>query len=278
MHIKIDWLSFTIPVRLGVENGQGFAVNVENAFFDTFGKDITDQCFGGKWQERPHGRAPYSNSYDVLSSDAVAFINPRVENCLVEYSGKGCDKLRELGALETILETVKNRVTRLDLACDIETDVDPVDFAPKGQYATSATYSDMVSKTGKTVYVGSQASERYTRVYRYNAPHPRSKLLRVEFVFRRKVARAVAQKILDGNEAQVAAWAGDKANFHHASWLPSDAKADITAFPRPEREAGKTVFWLIKSVSPAFVRLVREGVIADPEQFLQQFFLSPLER
>jgi hypothetical protein len=48
--------------------------------------------------------------------------------------------------------------------------------------------------------------------------------------------------------------------------------ADISVVA-PERRGGGTVFWLIKSVAPAFQRLVREGVIREPGKFLNEYFL-----
>jgi len=274
MRTQIDWLSFTVAIHAGIENPDGYAVAVENGLHDLFGSHIVKQIFAGNWKERKSGRAPYSESYDVAKTGIVVFCNPKIGNVLVEMSGRACEYVREVGLQSAVLEMAQLRLTRLDLAVDIETDTMPTEFAKKGQYATTKTYSALSSQSGETVYLGSVNSERYTRVYRYKKPHPRAGLLRVEFVFRRKVARAIAQEILVQGEMAIAAAYGVRENFHHACWLPTDTADSFTTFSRPEHGTTSTVFWLVKSVAPAFRRLVREGVISDPQPFLDRYFLS----
>jgi hypothetical protein len=273
VNVIIDWLSFTVPIYAGVSNPEGFAVRVENGLYDMFGQDIVEQVFGGKWNERKGGRAPYSNSYDIAQSGAVVFLNPTVDHVLVELSGQACDRIRNMDLLSHILELSQNRITRLDLACDIETPTTPVEFAPEAQYATTTTYSAIRSKTGETVYIGSTASERYTRVYRYAPPHPRSRYLRVEFVFRRKVARTIAQEILVQGLMAVAAWSGDKTHFRHIAWSPTDQSDDIRPFAKQTMKQANTFYWLVNVVAPAFRTLVLKGDIPDPEAFIRNYFL-----
>jgi len=274
MRCEIDWLSFTVPIYAGVENAEGFAVAIENGLYDLFGQHIVKQIFGGKWEERKGGRAPYSNSYDCAGRGIVVFANPKINHILVEVSGTGCEYIRNTGLENGVLEMAQMRLSRLDMAVDIETDIKPSDFAPKAQYASTISYSELNSKTGQTVYLGSTTSERYTRVYRYFHPHPRSKFLRVEFVFRRKVARVIGQEILVQGRAAVAELCGRKARFTSPVWQPSDKADNFYTYSGSEREGGKTLFWLVNSVAPAFKRLVREGVIVDADKFLTSYFLS----
>jgi len=42
---------------------------------------------------------------------------------------------------------------------------------------------------------------------------------------------------------------------------------------KPERLAGNTVTWLVRSVAPAIKRLISEGVITDPAAFFDQYFI-----
>lgn len=273
MQVKMDWLSFTAPVYAVSSDLDVFASNVMGGLLQLVGPDTFKAALDTEWKERKGGRAPYSYSHDLGQSGIVVFSNPRIGNVLVELSGKACDSVRSMGVFQELLARVQNRITRCDLACDIECSTLPSEFAPKEHYGTSKTYSSLNSQSGETVYLGSTASERYTRVYRYKVPHPRSHLLRVEFVFRRKVARAFVAELLVQGEQAVAAWAGNKEHFRHPIWKPTDEPDRFTAYARAEREAGKTVFWLITSVAPAFKRLVDEGVIEHPEEFLNSYFL-----
>jgi len=272
MDTKVDWLSFTVPVQGGYEDVETFAQYLLGALWGTVGETIFDKCFQYEWKERKAGRAPYSHSHDVGETSIVVFSNPKRNDALVELSGKACEFVRSLGLLKSLIERVQTRVTRVDLATDIETKTKPTEFSPKEKYASTFTYSELNSRTGQTVYLGSINSERYTRVYRYAPPHPRAKYLRVEFVFRRKVARAICEEILVQGEAAVSAWAGNKAHFDHKDWKPTDTSESITTTSKQEWDAGRTIVWFKRQVAPAFRRLVSEGAIRDPELFLREVF------
>jgi len=273
MDVKIDWLSFTVPVYAGTLDLEQYATHVVGGLLVAVGEHCFNWMFDTQWIERKAGRAPYAYSHTIGTSGIVVFSNPKRNDVLVELSGKACDYIRIVGVQEELLERVKNRVTRLDLACDMETSTTPVDFAPRSQYATTKTYSEISSRTGQTVYLGSMASERYTRVYRYAYPHPRARCLRVEFVFRRKVARAVVDQILGEGETSVAIWAGNRENFNHSAWIHDDSQITIKTGTRQEWDAGRTLTWLRRQVKPAVRRLMAEMEIADQEKFLREVFL-----
>jgi len=277
MRVIVDWLSFTLPVQGSDGDLEDFASNVLGTIYTHLGKEIFDNVFNREWQERAGGRAPYSYSHDVGATGIVIFTNPRRSELLVEVGGKGCEYLRSQLLLDDTLSHVQTTITRLDVAADVETQVLPHEFAPEANYPTTRSYSKLCSQSGETVYIGSQHSEKFIRVYRYKSPHPRSRFLRIEFVFRRKVARAVCGEILVQGEEAVAAWAGENAHFLHPIWNVKDDHEKFFVFDRPEREAGKTTYWLIQSVAPAFRRLVHEGVIKDPLNFLQTYFMPSQE-
>jgi len=244
-----------------------------HTLYSNLGKEIFDNVFNTQWKERSCGRAPYGYSHDVGATGIVVFTNPKRRELLVEVGGKGCEYLRDKVLLTKTIANVQTTVTRVDLAVDIETTTPPHVFVPETNYPTTFSYSKLSSQSGETVYLGSQHSEKFTRIYRYKAPHPRHKLLRVEFVFRRKVARAVCGEILVQGENAIAKWAGERAKLLHKDWKPEDDHEKFFVFERPEREAGKTTYWLIQSCAPAFKRLVKEGVIINPLDFLQTYFM-----
>lgn len=277
MDVKIDWLSFTIPIYASNGDLGEFASSVLGGIYQAIGVECFDAIFKQKWDERKGGRAPYQYSHNIGKSGIVVFSSPKRNDVLIELSGKGCDFIRDLGLQQKLLESVKERVSRIDLAADMETDTLPIEFAPRKQYAATRSFSELRSKTGQTVYIGSMASERYTRVYRYAPPHPRHKYLRVEHVFRRKVARSVAQKILDDGEKAVADWASHKANFIHKSWVYGNREISLKTYSKNQLDAGKTIQWLKTQVRPAFRRLIEEGEIENPREFLMRVFLLPSE-
>lgn len=274
MDVKIDWLSFTVPIYASSGDLEQFATSVMGGLFNYVGQTVFDAIFNVEWGERKGGRAPYAYSHDIGKSGIVVFSSPKRGDVLIELSGKACDFIRYRDMQKKLLERVQNTVTRIDLACDMETSTKPNKFAPRANYSDKIAYSDLTSQSGQTVYIGSMKSERYTRVYRYKAPHPRHRLLRVEFVFRRKVARAVVGELLVQGEMAIAQFYGNKNKFNDDAWKPNDNAERFSVYERPEREAGKTVFWLISSVAPSFKRLVREGIISNPEDFLNTYFLQ----
>jgi len=130
------------------------------------------------------------------------------------------------------------------------------------------------SETGETCYVGSQKSDRYARVYRYNEPHPRAHLLRIEHVFRKDYAKLVAKQCVNADVADVAAAAGKAFGWAHPVWdVQAIQDCDISLVGE-RRDDGKTVYWLVNSCAPAFKRLVETGGINDAEAFLTRYFLS----
>jgi len=273
MRVLVDWLSFTLPVQGSDGDLEDFASSVMHTLYKHLGEEIFENVLNTEWTERTGGRAPYSYSHDVGETGIVVFTNPKRRELLLEVGGKGCEYLRDKVLLTKTIANVQTTVTRIDLAVDIKTTTLPHVFVPETNYPATLSYSRLSSKSGETVYLGSQRSEKFTRIYRYKAPHPRHKLLRVEFVFRRKVARTVCAELLVQGAKAVAKWAGEKAKLLHSDWQPEDDHEEFFVFDRPDREAGKTTYWLIQSVAPAFKRLVREGVITKPLDFLQTYFM-----
>jgi len=274
MRIHIDWLTFTMPMNYDTFEGDVYARAVERAFHTTFDQETLASAFGGVWEKNEHSRAPYVDSWRLGDAGITLFASQNLSHCCIEISGQGCEKLLMAKTMGVVLAQSRERVSRIDIACDIETTTRPDEFVAELAHGRMRSHGYQTSDTGSTYYVGSKTSDRYARVYRYNPPHPRSNLLRIEHVFRKEYAKKVAGACMDSGTSAVAKSAGDAFGWAHPVWeLDVDKSPDISTV-KAERQMGKTVFWLVKSVAPAFKRMVNEGTIKDPDEFLTRYFLS----
>jgi len=249
---------------------------IEQAFIQTFGSRATEECFGGAWEKQERSRAPYSDAWRLGEKGITVFASPTLNHLCVEISGAGCENLILSGQLNRVLGCVVERVTRIDVASDIETHTRPVVFVDNVKHERMRASGYQNSESGETCYIGSQKSDRYARVYRYNPPHPRSHLLRVEHVFRRDYAKKVAGELINSTVEAIATSAGLAFGWAHDDWnVDEDQVVDISII-HEKRATGKTVFWLIDSCASAFKRLCADGTIKDPEAFLKEHFLSGL--
>lgn len=273
MHIKLDWLSFTVRREVGEDDNEHVALNQVTAEIDALcevWRDVFGSFANGKWQS---GRKPYNASYALDCGGVVIFVHPKLDHALVEVTGRGCEMLGETAHGWAFLNSVKNRLTRLDLACDMFSDTNPLDFVAEREDGRFKAHSEVVSESGTTCYVGSRTSNRYARVYRYNPPHERSHLLRCEYVVKAEDARRTAQAVLDTDPYTVANSLGNQFGWLHSDWDVKDvSEIELRAY-RPDRHQGKTLFWLNKTVAPLLRRLHRAGDI-DATKWLQEFVLS----
>jgi len=274
MRTHIDWLTFTMGLAYADETADAYANAIAYGFEDMFGLELRATVFGGHWQKQERSRAPYTDAWIQPEGGITLFASPNLTHCCVEISGQGCERLISQQLLNKLLTCCAARVTRIDIASDIETEIRPVEFVEKVDHERMRTSGHVVSDTGETCYVGSQKSDRYARVYRYNPPHPRANLLRIEHVFRREYAKVVAQQITQSEIESIAVSAGKAFGWSHPVWdITALSTVDLSVV-KAEATMGGTVFWLIKSVAPSFRKLVAKGVITDPEKFLRDYFLT----
>jgi len=273
MRTHIDWLSFTIPMVYDTDEGDNYARSIQAGLLDMFTDNLVQAVFDGGWRTAQRSRAPYQDTWEDVESGISLYASPNLNHATIEISGTGCERLIEMGALENLLSLCKERITRIDIACDIETDVMPLTFTSVLSHERMRSSGYVYSDTGVTAYVGSKQSERFARVYRYFAPHPRSNLLRVEMVFRREHARKIADAIVEHGILKVATSSGEVFGWSHPIWdVDSSPEIDLS-ITSPERNAGKTVSWLVRSVAPAIQRLIADGTIRDPEAFFRTYFM-----
>lgn len=280
MRSHIDWLTFTMTMQYGaatrgaVDFAEEYALAMEQTFLHTFGADLVAKAFGGNWEKNEKSRAPYTDSWKLGQRGITLFASPSLTHACVEISGQGCELLIQADLMGRVLNKIHDRVTRIDIASDILTNTRPTEFISETSHKRMRASGFQKSETGETCYVGSQKSDRYSRVYRYAPPHPRSALLRVECVYRREQAKIVAKSVLTHGIDNAAQASAAVFGWAHRDWGKVDELALFDTAVKGARENGKTVFWLVTAAASAFKRLCAEGEITDPEEFLQRHFLS----
>jgi hypothetical protein len=269
MNTLIDWLSFTIPAERGFPQSQ-YRQKVELALHD-FRLAVPLQ-YSPAW-EQTGGRANFKLSYD--SGNGIRIFVGADKYILVEMSGQGCETVRAFFPLEELLKKIWHKVTRIDLASDMHCNTKPETFVACSDAKRLKSLSVIKSVKGTTIYIGSKASERFARVYRYAEPHPRHEFLRCEMVYRKAYAGGVAKSVITSGLETATSECGEQYGWQHPEWTvnrqntPSDAKIRLSA---RDRNDDKTVKWLIAQASPAFRRCVKTGAIENPSEFVREHF------
>lgn len=273
----VDWYSFTINTD---------AVEITN-IYDSFGNidELLEFVLPHFWQQLSltscpwslsRARAPYQVAYKN-EYGIVIYYSHAQDNCLIEVQGVGCEFLRTLGLLDHLMSKTYERATRVDVAVDLQTTLMPTEFVDAGYSKKFRSKSEIQSPSGETVYIGSRKSARYVRVYRYSSPHPREKFLRVEYVFRKEEAKTVAEKLCKNSVRQVANSCKQIYGWKHPIFEGDFGGLNLKAF-EIERRDNNTVVWLMAVAAPAFIKLARTNVLADPKDFIERYFIEPLER
>lgn len=279
----VDWLSFLADIDPPVEGLMGHAwhAHIRNELWAKHELLWSAIIEGHENIRQGSGRKPFAISWHT-DTGLAWFAGPNSSYVLFEVSGKGCDWLRSLGLETSIISRYAEGMSRIDFAVDIVTDTSPGDFIKLRSNQRIRSVSYVASRKGETVYLGGRKSTRYVRVYRYNAPHPRSRYLRLEFVQRKKHAKVAAHEYVrlvlatnpDRAIRSLAAALGQRFGFAHSDWRPASwGDVNIDTY-RPERRSGKTELWLVAQCAPAFKKLVKQGVILDPIAWLTEHFLD----
>lgn len=261
MITRIDWISFSVLVTPAAKPTELTAYSAAMIEFHALFPDALGVLVDNRRWKSGKGRAPYNASFQHEASKITLFCHPTLPHALFEISGQGCEWLAKRNMLYPLLAAVQKRVTRLDIACDMETTTTPEEFAEARDTERFRSHGHIISESGSTYYVGSRSSDRYARVYRYNPPHERAHLLRCEMVIKAEQARAAVEDILWQGLSQYASGLGAVFKWQHKDWQPQDMTAAAPPSWRPERREGKTLFWLADTIAPLLARLHREGVI-----------------
>jgi len=215
-------------------------------------------------------RAPYSYARRSDDCTRTLYVHPLSTHFTFEMSGAYCHKIPAL--MPTLLHDFAGYFSRIDLAVDMETTVTPAEFEKAVIAPRIETRSVMQSSTGQTVYIGSRTSERFARVYRYFAPHPRAHLLRAEFQLKGAYANKLAEHIAEGETLEsYAAGLGQHFGFTHECWKPGDRAQALRV--QSHAQSGATVQWLTSTVAPLLRRMNREGKL-DVELWFDQYVLK----
>lgn len=269
MATLIDWLSISLPLNgFSIKIGGEGRVSLEGSVHDVY-PHITEWINGANDLSFGNGRRPFTKSIHSQISGFTCYWSETLPYFLVEFTGTGCAELRKYKVLGKILRLYRDHITRMDIATDIECDVQPIAFAEMRDTKRFKSFSIAKSESGETYYVGSKTSDRYVRVYRYFAPHPRSHLLRVEVVLRDDNARAVAHQLGKVKLSQVAQELGKTFGWQHPIWK-SDANVEPSKAAPRDTKQGKTERWLIKAVLPAIKRMLDNGSRSHVLYFLEQ--------
>jgi len=266
-----DWLTFNNPISYEVQSMVHWERVVKQ-------KAITDAILllrsGGLFVgslETVKPRPPFTEAHQHIETGTRLSFSHKFDKTHIEISGKGCKTIHEQEGFNRLLNDVRQGVTRLDYAVDFLSNVCPKEFATAGYSGNIKTQSIIESETGTTVYIGSWKSDRFLRVYRYKKPHPRYRLLRCEFVFKRGYTKPVIDKYLIGGHSALMEAITNAWKFRHPLWTqsimtPEEAQQAI-GWER-ERKVSNTMQWLENTVIPSIKRMVQEGEIDDPIQWL----------
>lgn len=275
----VDWLQFTVPVQAGTGCAFKYLVGsphqIPDALWhilrewglpDAVSTALTDKSNA----QTCTASAPYNQG---LRSGGVFWYwhdtSGEVDTILCQITGEGCRRLRGEDILEELMRHVHSRVSRVDICMDIKT------AAPLRElFETTKRVSFINSRTGETYYVGSMKSDKYARMYRYAAPHPRSEFARLECVYRRKFAAEATRYLIEhGVEAAFSSMVrSNRITLTEELTELIGSGERMRVAPPVNTGAEGTLRWLLEAAAPAFRRLVAEGVISNPDEFYLEHF------
>ena len=276
----MDWAAFTIPIMKTAEQPSPGAMRVRVGYaVEALADIIPAIVIHSESLIECTPQRPYRYAWQCPTMGYRVNADWMREEMLIVFNGSACEQLRKLdaSAINQVLLAVEHSGTRLDLATDIETQVD-IQEVSNFKWSERITSTSIIkSGAGDTLYVGSRKSEAFARVYRYHEPHPRARLLRVEHELKKARARAVASvAAVHGIEVAQRSVA-ERFGYKHPTLM--EAFSGRTVFIKTEehkRTMAKTEIWLMTQCAPAFARLVKEGVIEDPKAWVERYMLGDI--
>lgn len=261
--IKIDYLSatsgeFHVPLPQTNKDGRTYSTDGGTACRHAAVNSLADAP-DARWQDKG-GRSGYTVS-SAHPVGARLFFGHASARPLIELGGAACDVVHGAGELLPFIARNTEGVTRIDLAADLETDVQPFDFVAAGRSSRQRSASHLDSDTGQTVYIGSPKSDRRLKVYRYVAPHPRHKFLRVECMLRDDLARAAATDVLLNGTAEAWKVAISTYGLEHPLIYAARTDRKFERTLRSEPTSASRLAWIHKQVMPALRESIKAGLI-----------------
>lgn len=273
--VHVDWLSYTILDAPETLNFEKAASHSERFFVSAFGEAYEKFFFLARWEPSGSHR-PYTRA--SRSEDGIALYYGNVPHQKIELQAKACKKLASDGVLMSIASRVSGHIKRLDVAIDIDgkaTGLTPEKIAAMAMSKRIRSRSSQVTDSGSTFWCGSRDSDRFMKVYEYNAPHDRAGVPRIEFTLRNSQAEIFVNwwMQLGLHEATQAV-----INVFQIEGLEIADMNEKLPTEHVERSHQKTLMWLIKQCAPAYRKLVQSGVIENQEEFLMKHFWYEGER
>lgn len=275
----IDWASFTVPIFYTEQPPMRHAMVVRTKkVLENLASEMPTifAISAAIWNQTTPQR-PYTMAWVCPDLGIRLNADPRRKEALIVFNGAACEQIRKMGtvAQNEVLRQVQQSGTRLDLATDIESnaEIKAIEAAGWAKRIVSTAY--ISSYSGQTLYIGSRKSEAFCRVYRYNPPHPRASLIRVEFELKKSRAKTVAELARIEGVALATRSVAARFEIQHAT-----VEHVFTGSTRPikteatERIQAKTEHWLLTQCVPAFIRLCEDGTIDDPRAWVNRNMLG----
>lgn len=178
-------------------------------------------------------------------------------------------------------------ISRLDIAIDIRTAPivsSLIDCARQSRMVTTAHNWTVIdgSNGGKTLYVGSRASERMLRVYDKAIEQGQQGACwdRIELEVKGDAATRLARAL--GSfpmEEVIRSWIGDFCRFDNAAWLALMA-TPIDHYEASQRKLSNTRDWLLDTIAPIIAKRIQSGdesLLTDLNSVVN-FLLNPPKR
>jgi hypothetical protein len=264
LQAKLDWFAFTFPITLlGDKDNENTVHHIRRALGSHAGA-AANILIGSPILEWQAGRGFYTHS--IRDPRTLVSINWSAGNpyAQCELSGSACDVVLNTITAAELAQCANGRATRIDLAVDILCDLSPQEFCRSGYSPRILSSSHIETPSGKTSYIGSRKGERMARVYRFNPPHPREKLLRIEVELKGDAAKMVCEEMKVSEFRTLVMMANRTFAWQNPIW--NEGKVMVSKIPaRPyDREGSETLMWIEKQVRPALIRAWHEGLLQLP--------------
>jgi len=272
MFYSIDYFAMTIPIRSPIgEFGHEALLFTVKAFTSFFHLENGIYELAGSWGVEG-GTRPYSTRLRHSITDVCLSVGNANAHVYVEFAGKACNNYEAQGGLDDIIQRSADRVSRIDFSVDILTDVDPRDFSEQRENRSFKSSGNKRTPSGRTEYVGGRTSERMARIYRYEPPHPRSHLLRVEAEYKGLAAKAAAKHYLEVGLQQASLDAHKAFGWTHPTWTPENGSSGKIPYKTYRPENASTVRWLYGDVVTALSKAIKAGLVDfdDWLEFLEE--------
>lgn len=261
MYYSIDYYSFIIPVK---ETRYGTIDETNRHAVHELLKLIPDEQhhkFGmGGWGIEK-GNGFYSVRLRHENSGAAISFGEINAHLFIELSGRACQNFDALDCLLSLIALTHERCSRIDFAVDIETETKPEHFSASRNGAAFKSNGTLISPSGTTCYLGSRKSERMARVYRYNEPHPRSNLLRVEAEYKGDAAKAMSKHLSKTDVRTACLDAHKPFGWIHSAWGSEEGEGQKIPYKAYKPDNASTIRWLYGDVITALRKAIETGLV-----------------